>query len=245
MKRGAIVQARMGSSRLPGKVLADLAGRPLLARVLDRVRLASTLQLVGVATTLDPSDDPIAAFCAREGVPCHRGPVDDVLHRYVEAADRWAVDHVVRITGDCPFICPTTIDRLVRALVDQAADFATLDGASLHEGIDPWSSAALRRFDARSLPADEREHLALLVRRHPSEIRIAWLPVEPRFAARHGLRLSVDEAADLAFARALYAELAAGPQPFSTDDLVAVLERRPALLDINRHVPRRVPAGIL
>ncbi len=80
MKAGAVIQARMGSTRLPGKALADLGGRPILGRVLDRTRLADSLAMVGVATTTDERDDPIAAFCAAEGVPCHRGPVDDVLH---------------------------------------------------------------------------------------------------------------------------------------------------------------------
>jgi spore coat polysaccharide biosynthesis protein SpsF (cytidylyltransferase family) len=244
MKPAAIVQARMGSTRLPGKVLADVAGRPLLARTLERLRLARSLGLVGVATTVDPSDDPIALFCAREGVPCHRGPVDDVLGRYVGAADAFGADPVVRITGDCPFVCPAIVDLLVDRLAADGADFATLDGPSVHEGIDPWAAAALRRFDRRYLPADEREHLALLVRRHRADVRVALAPVPPLHRARAGLRLSVDEPADLALARALWTELASRGRPFTTEDLLAVLDRRPELIDLNRHVPRRVPAGI-
>ena len=86
MTPGAVIQARMGSTRLPGKSLADIAGRPLLGRALDRLHGARTLDIVAVATTVDASDDPIAAFCASEGIRCHRGPTDDVLRRYVEAA---------------------------------------------------------------------------------------------------------------------------------------------------------------
>jgi spore coat polysaccharide biosynthesis protein SpsF (cytidylyltransferase family) len=234
----------MGSTRLPGKVLADLHGRPLLARVIERLRLAATLEVVAVATTTHPSDDPIEEFCRARGVLCHRGPVDDVLHRYVEAAEAFNLDPVVRITGDCPFVCPATVDRLVEALVARQADFSTLDGPSLHEGIDPWSLAALGRFDARQLAAEEREHLALLVRHHRAEMSLALIPPDPRHAPRHGLRLSVDEPADLCFARALYAELHALGRAFTTDDLVAALDRRPELLDFNRHVQRRVPSGI-
>jgi spore coat polysaccharide biosynthesis protein SpsF len=245
MRPGAVIQARMGSTRLPGKVLADLGGRPLLARVIERIRCSARIELVAVATTLDPSDDAIAHFCAREGVPCHRGPTDDVLHRYVEAAEAFELDPVVRITGDCPFICPATVDRLVDVLLRERADFATLDAPSLHEGIDPWRLDALRRYDRLVLPADEREHLALLVRRHRAELRIAVAPTDPGHAPRVGLRLSVDELADLDFARAMYAELTALRRPFSTEELLAVLDRRPELVDFNRHVARRVPSGIM
>ena len=152
MKAGAVIQARMGSTRLPGKALADLGGRPILGRVLDRARLADSLAMVGVATTTDERIDPIAAFCATEGVPCHRGPVDNVLHRYVEAADRWQIDPVVRITGDCPFLLPDSIDALVGALVRTHADYAGYSGPRIGEGVDPFSQGVLAGFDRMSFP---------------------------------------------------------------------------------------------
>lgn len=241
MKPGAVIQARMGSTRLPGKVLLDLGGRPILGRVLDRARLAGSVAMVGVATTIDERDDAIAAFCASERVPCHRGPVDDVLHRYVEAADRWHIDPVVRITGDCPFLCPDVIDALVGALVRTGAEYAGYDGPRIGEGVDPFSRRALARFDRMSLPADEREHLALIVRRHIDAITCAWIAPEPGLAPPGPVRLSVDEAADLEFARALYAAL---PCDYRSVDLVAILRDRPDLRAINGHVLRAVPSGV-
>jgi spore coat polysaccharide biosynthesis protein SpsF (cytidylyltransferase family) len=241
MKAGAVIQARMGSTRLPGKALADLGGRPILGRVVDRARLANSLAMVGVATTTDERDDPIAAFCAHEGVPCHRGPVDDVLRRYVEAAARWSIDPVVRITGDCPFLCPDAIDALVPALVRARAEYAGYSGPRIGEGVDPFSRSALTRFDGMSLPDDEREHLALIVRRHIDTIKCAWIAPEPGLEPPGPIRLSVDEVADLEFARALHAVL---PREYRSADLVAILRGRSDLRAINGHVLRAVPTGV-
>jgi spore coat polysaccharide biosynthesis protein SpsF len=241
VKAGAVIQARMGSTRLPGKALADLGGRPILGHVLDRARLADSVAIVGVATTTDEGDDAIATFCASEGVPCHRGPIDDVLHRYVEAAERWCIDPVVRITGDCPFLCPDSIDALVGALVRTRAEYAGYSGPRIGEGVDPFSRRALARFDAMALPADEREHLALLVRRHIDTIACAWIAPEQGLEPPGPIRLSVDEAADLEFARAL---LAALPRDYRSADLVAILRSRSDLCTINDHVRRTVPTGV-
>jgi glutamate-1-semialdehyde 2,1-aminomutase len=240
MNPGAVIQARMGSRRLPGKTLADIGGRPLLGRVLDRAHRAQTLRTVAVATTIDERDDPIVAFCAAEGVPCHRGPVDDVLHRYVQAAERWGLDPVVRVTGDCPFLCPDAIDTLVTALHRSDVDYAGYIGPRIGEGIDPFSFRSLARFDTMSLPADEREHLALLVRRHMQSFRCMWVEPEPGLAPPAPVRLSVDEPADLDFARAVQAAL---PLDFTSADLVALLRRQPQLLAINGHVQRTVVPG--
>lgn len=241
MTAGVIVQARMGSTRLPGKVLVDLNGRPLLARVLDRAHRARRVRHIGVATTTDARDDAIAAFCAAEGVSCYRGSVDDVLHRYVEAAVRWDMDPVVRVTGDCPFLCPDAIDALVVALERAQADYAGYDGPRLAEGIDPFSRRILQHLDAMSLPADEREHLALLVRRHRDLVACAWVPPEPGLEPPGPVRLSVDEPADLEFARALHALL---PADYRSADLVAVLRAHPELCAINGHVKRTVAPGV-
>ncbi len=241
MNAGAIVQARLGSTRLPGKVLADLGGRPILGRVVDRLRLARAFAFVGVATTTDAGDDAVAAWCAQENVPCFRGPVDDVLHRYVAAAQAWRIDPIVRITADCPFVCPLAIDTLVPALVAANADYAGYDGPRLGEGIDPFSLRVLAHFDALPIPADEREHLALLVRRHRESIACVWVPPEPGLEAIPGARLSVDEPADLAFARELQRAL---PRDFTSYDLATLLARRPELADHNRHVVRTVPSGV-
>ncbi len=115
-KTVAIIQARMASTRLPGKVLLDIAGQPMLVRVVERSRRAQTLDQVVVATTTDPSDDPIAALCAERGYPCTRGSQHDVLDRYYQTARRYQADIIVRLTADCPVMDPDLIDETVRAL---------------------------------------------------------------------------------------------------------------------------------
>ena len=116
----AIVQARMSSSRLPGKVLLDIAGQPMLARVIERTRKAHTLDGVVVATTVDPADDPIEQMCAERGYPCYRGSLPDVLDRYYQAARTFGADAIVRITGDCPIMDPAVIDATVQVFSAEA-----------------------------------------------------------------------------------------------------------------------------
>lgn len=226
MRAGAIVQARMSSRRLPGKALADVAGEPLLARVVARLALAKQLAFVGVATSDESSDDPIAELCAARGIPCFRGPLDDVLSRVVAAARHWQLDPVVRVTGDCPFVSPELVDELVCAMRANDADSATLDGPTVHEGIDPFSLRALEAWNARDdLRPEEREHLALLPKRHASGLRIHARPVRDDERPRPGVRLCVDEPRQLAFARATYAEFR-GRSDFATSELVARLDAR-------------------
>lgn len=115
----AIIQARMSASRLPGKVLLDIAGEPMLARVVERARRAQTIAGVVVATTRDPSDDAVEIYCAARGYPCYRGSPDDVLDRYYQAALHFQADMIVRLTADCPVIDPGLTDETVHALFER------------------------------------------------------------------------------------------------------------------------------
>jgi spore coat polysaccharide biosynthesis protein SpsF len=118
----AIIQARMGSSRLPGKVLREIAGEPMLARVVERTRRASRLDQVVIATTTEAGDDPVAQFCQARGYPCWRGSLHDVLDRYYQAARSYAAQVIVRITADCPLIDPDEIDHTVRAFLGEVTE---------------------------------------------------------------------------------------------------------------------------
>ncbi len=123
-KTAVIIQARMGSSRLPGKVLLDIAGQPMLARVVERARWAKTVDQVIVATTTEPADDPVADFCHAHAYPCYRGSLQDVLDRYYQAARLFQVSVIVRLTADCPLIDPALIDQTVQAFRAGDYDFA-------------------------------------------------------------------------------------------------------------------------
>ncbi|MCP3984514.1 MAG: NTP transferase domain-containing protein [bacterium] len=212
----------MTSRRLPGKVLKNLAGEPMLARVVERVRQARSLGFVGVATSNQSDDDPIATFCREHGIPVYRGPLDDVLTRTAGAAAEWGLDPVVRITADCPFVCPELIDRLVARLGLEDADAVRLAGPSLHEGIDPFSRRALEHWQGMSLPSEEREHLALLPDRRGADLRIVQLEPSPDDPPPGPVRLSVDEPSQMAFARATYAALG-GHARFTTKELLQQL----------------------
>lgn len=116
MKTLAIIQARMSSSRLPGKVLLEMGGKPMLQHVIERTRLAHSVDETLLATTSDPSDDPLAEFAARQGIPCSRGSLHDVLDRYYQAARPFGAQAIVRVTADCPLIDPEIIDQTVNLL---------------------------------------------------------------------------------------------------------------------------------
>jgi spore coat polysaccharide biosynthesis protein SpsF len=117
MHKIAIIQARMSSSRLPGKVLKDIAGRPMLQHVIERSMRARLVDGIVVATTLDPSDDELAEFCHRQGIPCFRGSLPDVLDRYYQAARQYHADVIIRLTADCPLIDPDVLDLTVKAFL--------------------------------------------------------------------------------------------------------------------------------
>ena len=222
----------MSSTRLPGKVLADLVGQPMLARVIERVRRATTIDEVVVATSTGSSDDAVAEFCAQRGIGCFRGSEQDVLDRFYQAATQFGAGIVVRITGDCPLIDPAVIDRVVTALRSAECDYATNTlRYTFPDGLDveAFTFAALERAWREASKPAEREHVT------------PYLRVAPRFRTSNvehsvdlspkKLRWTVDEPRDLDFARAIYAEFSAQPD-FGLQDVLDLLQRRPELAQL-------------
>jgi spore coat polysaccharide biosynthesis protein SpsF (cytidylyltransferase family) len=204
----AIVQARMGSSRLPAKSLVDIAGRPLLGRVLHRARAARSVDEVIVATTQLAGDDAIAAFANEEGVACVRGSEDDVLARFEQAADAARAEIVVRITADDPFKDPEVIDVVVSRLLGAGANYAsnTLRPTyPLGIDIEAFTADSLARAAARTQDAYDREHVTPYLAAHPREFRLESVELDED---RSSVRMTIDHPEDLAFARAVYEALA-------------------------------------
>ncbi|GIW10393.1 MAG: hypothetical protein KatS3mg061_1450 [Dehalococcoidia bacterium] len=224
----ALVQARYSSSRLLGKVLAPIAGVPMLLRVVARVRQAATLTQVVVVTSDQPSDDAVVACCTAAGVPVFRGALADVLDRFYRAACQFGGDPIVRVTADCPLIDPAVIDQVVRAYQQGGVDYATNTLPPTYpDGLDVevFSRAALARAHAEARRPSEREHVTPYLRQAPGlrRLNVAHVPdLSPR-----GLQWSVDTAADLAFVRAVYAHLGEGS--FGLPEVLALLEREPVL----------------
>jgi len=240
----AIVQARMGSTRLPGKVLRPIAGEPLLWHVVRRLKRSALIGHVVIATSTNAVDDAIAEFGERNAVQVIRGPEDNVLARFALAAEASDADIIVRVSADAPFIDAGFVDHLVKALIAQDGDYVLLeDGAvTAHEGVDPFSRRALDKLmmDAAHDPV-AREHVTGYFKLHPDFVRIARAPAYPQLA-REGGRLTVDTPDDLAFVEAVHNRLQARAGEASLEDLLILLEREPSLRNLNAHVRQKAIA---
>ena len=240
MRIVAIIQARMGSARLPGKVMLDLAGEPMLARCVVRAQRALTLHAVVVATTLGSADERIVRLCARRGWPCFRGSQEDVLDRYRRAAMEHRADLVVRMTSDCPLIEPEIIDRVVgeyqrHAPLDYASNI--LPPRTFPRGLDVEVMAfeALERAWREDRDPAWREHVTPYLYRHPEIFRLHGVHND---ADLSDLRWTVDTPEDLAFARRVYDHF--GHDRFSWQEVLQALRQHPEWTQINRHVPQKV-----
>jgi len=234
----AVLQARLSSSRLPGKVLLPVLGRPMLALQIERLRRSRRLDLLVVATSDEFADDPIADMCAKENVECFRGSLDDVLDRFYMAARQYNPKTVVRLTGDCPLADAAVIDACIDLF--RAGDFDYASNAlrpSFPDGLDveviraecleqAWREAAL---------PSEREHVTPFIHGHPERYRIGHYRHSQDLSA---LRWTVDEPEDLDFVRAVYAELYPGNPEFSMQDVLALLQSHPRLAAMNSHHQR-------
>jgi spore coat polysaccharide biosynthesis protein SpsF (cytidylyltransferase family) len=197
-----VLQARLGSQRLPGKVLADLAGRTVLAHCVRRLQVAAVGPVV-VATTTLGADDAVAAEAERLGVTAFRGETDDVLARFVAAAAAAGAEYVVRATGDNPAVDLLTGWRLIEALRRQHADHAVETGLPYGCTAEAVKTSALVAAAERATAAADREHVTTYIRSRPAEFRCLVQPC-PRSVRRPDLRFTIDTAEDLAYMREVF-----------------------------------------
>jgi len=228
----AILQARMSSSRLPGKVLRPLLGQPMLARQVERLRRAGSLAPLVVATSTRSDDDAIAAWCASAEVTCYRGDLDDVLGRFLGALEAagWP-EHFVRLTADCPLADPELIDRVVAAHLDSGADYThAQDGRTFPKGLDVevCRTEVLRAIDPLATGQD-REHVTRYIYTHPDQFRIHAIRRDPPLR----YRWTVDTPEDFAFVSAVYADLYPANPAFTTEDILAWQARHPDRVLVN------------
>jgi spore coat polysaccharide biosynthesis protein SpsF len=236
----AIIQARMGSQRLPGKVLAPIEGRSLLAWTVAGFRAVATIDEVVVATSVEPGDD-VLADAARALGPVHRGSALDVLARVAEAARLQGADVVVRGTADNPFPDPGLIAAQVALCIEGDLDYVGGSGHPPGLAAEVLSAASLEAAAREARDPAEREHVTPFVHQRPDRFRLGLLPAgEPPAApvpARRG-RYTVDTEADLAFVRAIAARLA-HPPPVGAAELDAILAAEPGLAALNDGVRQR------
>lgn len=243
MRTIAIIQARMNSSRLPGKVLKDIAGEPMIARVLERARRASSVDDAMIATTTDASDDAIEAFCRERGYLVYRGSMFDVLDRFYNAAKMAQADVIVRVTADCPVIDPAVIDQTVALFHSSGADFAC------NRLPPPWkrtwpigldtevcSFAGMERAWREATLPYEREHVMPFFYDQEGRFKVEVLDHDPDYGA---LRWTVDTAEDLALLREIFKRFE-GRDDFTWEDVLHLVQREPELNLINAGVRHKV-----
>lgn len=234
-----IVQARMTSTRLPGKVLLPLAGEPMLTRLVERLRRVRRAHGIVIATTTNASDDPIAALCAQLGLPCHRGSEHDVLSRYADAARLHGADVVVRITSDCPLIDPALIDQVIAVYEQRGSDYVSnMLPPTWPYGmaVEVFSAAALQQAHAEATQAAEREHVTPFIYWHPERYRLRNV-ASPVDLSQH--RWTVDTPEDYELVRGLFETLHPINPEFTQADILALLDAHPDWMTINQHVEQK------
>lgn len=238
MKTTAIIQARMGSTRLPGKVLKPVLGQPMLARQIERVKRARTLDQIVVATTTNPLDYQICRLADQLDVLCYRGSETDVLDRFYQAAKKFRADVIVRLTGDCPIIDPAVIDMTVTAFHRKPADYvANVHRRSFPRGMDVevFSFRALETAWKHARSSYNREHVTAYIYARPKVFKFKTILALPQLR-RPELRLTVDEPADLKLIRQIYQRLYPQKPNFNLPDIIMLLDQHPQLTTINQAV---------
>lgn len=233
----------MSSSRLPGKVLKDVAGEPMIARVIERARRSKLINEVVVATTQDPSDDPIEALCHERGYLFYRGSMFDVLDRFYQTASYANADVIVRITADCPVIDPAVIDQTITAFLRSGADFAC------NRLPPPWkrtfpigldtevcSMAGLERAWKEAQQPFEREHVMPFFYDTEGRFKVVVVDHDPDYGS---YRWTVDTPEDLDLVQRIYQRFN-GEDTFTWMDVLRLVEREPQLAQINAAVPAKV-----
>ena len=232
----SVIQARMSSVRLPGKVLMQLVGKPVLEHVVTRIQVCTSISKVIVATSTDPTDNIIQSWCESQGISCYRGSLDDVLDRYYQAAKTDHPDAVVRITADCPAIDPTIVDEVVTGFLEGGYDYYGLSG-EFPDGLDctVFKFAALERAWREARLKSEREHVGPYLEKHPELFKNGGLK---KFTGLSHHRWTLDEPRDYEFLQAVFARLQRSGSLFLASDVLFLLEQEPDLMLINSDIIR-------
>lgn len=226
---GVIIQARMGSSRLPGKSLLPILGKPLLQRVFERAAAAELVDVVIVATTDCPEDLAIQRLCEEQGVPCYRGSENDVLDRYYQTAKAHGLMGVLRVTGDCPLVDPELLDDLLREFATGRWDHVC---NSLPVHVPHGMEASVASFDAyerswhEASLASEREHVTQYIRKHPEFFRTTGINYEPDYSS---FRITVDHADDFEVVSEIFRLLEEKGQFGHREEVAALFKEYPDL----------------
>ena len=232
----AIIQARMSSTRLPGKVLMKILGKPMLELQIERIQQSVKINHLIVATSFEVEDDPIENLCVKIGLPCFRGPLDDVLDRFFQAANTYQPKHIVRLTGDCPLADPEIIDRVIRLHRKKGYDYTSnIAPPTWPDGMDV---EVLRFFCLKEAATEarlpsEREHVTPFILNRPKRYNCGNLQNDQNLSFH---RLTVDEVNDFDKAKQIFKSLYPKNSRFSLNDILYLLDNKPAISMINAKV---------
>ena len=229
----AIVQARLSSTRLPGKVLMPILGRPMLWRQLERVKLAKSIDHLIVATSDQPEDRQLVSMCREFGVECYCGSLDDVLDRFYRAASHYEADHIVRLTGDCPVADPQVIDAVIEYYRSGNCDYGSNGNPfTFPDGlnVEVMSFDCLEHAWREAKLPSQREHVTPFIWQQPERFKLANFIHDPDLSH---LRWTVDEPEDFEFITKVYEALYPDNPTFTMANILRFLEVRPELSDLN------------
>ncbi len=231
----AIIQARLGATRLPGKTLADIAGHPMLAHVASRAQAIPRVTEVVIATSTKPADDTIVRFAHNAGIPCVRGSEEDVLDRFRLAAAERDADVIVRVTADCPLLDPEVAGLVVDEYLRRQGEIdyvSNVHPPTYPDGLDTevFSRDALEAACRQASEAADREHVTSYIWSHPESFRLDNVRYARDLSAH---RWTVDTEADLAFVRAVFDSFGERRRPIGMSDVLSLLQERPDLRRLN------------
>lgn len=233
-----VIQARISSSRLPGKVLLPLADRPLLLRLIERVRMANKCGAVVVATTYNHDDNPIEKICVKEGITCYRGHSEDLLDRHYQVGFKYDADAVVKIPSDVPLVDPMIIDKVIQVYLEnvEIADYVSnLHPATYPDGndVEVIGMEALQKAWQEATQPFEREHTTPFIWERPGQFRLINVEWESGLDYSMTHRWTIDYPEDYSFIKAVFEELYPRKNNFTIDDILDLLHYRPELMRLN------------
>jgi spore coat polysaccharide biosynthesis protein SpsF len=237
----ATIEARMTSSRLPGKVLKEAVGKPMLELMVERLRLVSSLDDIVIATTINDTDNPIISMAERLGVKWHRGSEMDVTERLLGAAEQHEIDVIVETTGDCPLIDPDVVDECVRGYLKSDVDYVSNILERMYPiGMDTqvFSTEVLKDVSRRTSSPFDRENCSVFIYKNPDIYTLEHVPAPPELIDPK-LRLTLDTAEDYQAIIRIFEALYDKNPAFSLADILTFLKANPEVRAINDHVPHR------
>lgn len=234
----AILQGRLSSTRLPGKVLKELNGKPMILQQINRLKSSKKIDQLVVATSEDSSDDELVQVLQREGIEVRRGPLDDVVERFGLVADEFNPETIVRLTADCPLADVQVIDEVITTHIKTGSDYTSnVLEPTFPDGLDVEciSSRAFSKLRASILSIPEREHVTMGLYSHPEEYSLTSVTQQPD---RSSLRWTVDVQEDLDFVRRVYQHLYDENQYFGQKEILDLLQIHPELSRTDEEVAR-------